>query len=236
MLLKGLIRFFTARFWLSMVAIFLIGFAIRVLLLSFLHFRPIEHVEPINLAISLVEKGDYADPFGGPTGPSAHCMPLHPLPSALLIRIFGVGLRGELCFLVGLCTFAVVGTKLRFSPKGRGCRRLVRRPPTSQFLVSDFWGFRCTLHFSRNHGAGKYGGTPFALGPLHTGGRNVMWGCCRCVGSTKSRRIANLGILVCLCMDPLFRHKTRAVALFCSSLLDCAGSIGCPGRYEIKLS
>ena len=95
MRLKGLIRFFTARLWPAMVAIVIIGFAVRIMLLSLSPIQPDERAEPINLAISLLEKGAYTDPYGGPTGPSAHCMPLHPLISALVIRIFGLGQSGS---------------------------------------------------------------------------------------------------------------------------------------------
>ncbi len=76
------------------MTIFLVGFGVRVATLHFAGFSAI-HPEPINLAISLITNGTYANPFGAVTGPSAFCMPLHPLLCALLLHIFGSGPSGS---------------------------------------------------------------------------------------------------------------------------------------------
>jgi hypothetical protein len=83
------------RLWLVVAGIFCLGLVVRLLLLSTTPSSRVPGLEPINIAISVVRNGTYADPYGGPTGPSAHCMPLHPLLAALLIRIFGFGLAGS---------------------------------------------------------------------------------------------------------------------------------------------
>jgi hypothetical protein len=80
------------RIWPAVIAIFFLGMAVRVLLLSSLPPAPVRPPEALNIAISLVRNGTFSDPFGrGPTGPTAYCMPLFPLLAALLIRIFGLG-------------------------------------------------------------------------------------------------------------------------------------------------
>jgi hypothetical protein len=55
--------------------------------LSHTHFRG----EAYNVAVSLATTGRFADPFGYPSGPTAHVGMLTPLPSALAYRLFGVG-------------------------------------------------------------------------------------------------------------------------------------------------
>ena len=45
--------------------------------------------EPGQVAISLSERGQFADPYATPTGPTAHVAPLMPLILALFIKIFG---------------------------------------------------------------------------------------------------------------------------------------------------
>ena len=47
--------------------------------------------EVYNVAASLVTTGRFADPFGYPSGPTAHVGMLTPLPSALAYWLFGVG-------------------------------------------------------------------------------------------------------------------------------------------------
>lgn len=83
------------RLWLVVVGIFCLGLVVRLLLLSTTPSSRVPRLEPINIAISVVRNGTYADPYSGPTGPSAHCMPLHPLLAALLIRMFGFGPAGS---------------------------------------------------------------------------------------------------------------------------------------------
>ena len=80
------------RIWPAILIIFLLGMAVRILLLSWLPPAPVRPQEALNIAISLVRHGTFSDPFkSGPSGPTAHCMPLFPLLAALLIRIFGLG-------------------------------------------------------------------------------------------------------------------------------------------------
>jgi len=78
--------------WPAIVIIFLLGMAVRILLLWWRPPAPADPQEALNIAISLARNGTFSDPFrSGPSGPTAHCMPLFPLLAALLIRIFGLG-------------------------------------------------------------------------------------------------------------------------------------------------
>lgn len=53
--------------------------------------RPVSGDEGINIGISLLLNGQFADPFGGPSGPTAHVPPAYPVEMALLFRLFGFG-------------------------------------------------------------------------------------------------------------------------------------------------
>ena len=47
------------------------------------------HTESYYIAVSLATTGRFADPFGYPSGPTAHVGMLTPLPSALVYWLFG---------------------------------------------------------------------------------------------------------------------------------------------------
>jgi hypothetical protein len=100
------------QLWLAMLAILLAGVTVRIALLRANPCQPVTRVEAMNLAVSLVEKGAYRDPFGSSTGPSAHCMPVHPLVSAVLFRIFGQGLRGSIALRYAASVAASLGYAL----------------------------------------------------------------------------------------------------------------------------
>jgi hypothetical protein len=106
------------RIWPTVIIIFLLGMAVRVLLLSLLPPVPVRPAEALNIAISLVRHGTFSDPYGsGPSGPTAHCMPLFSLLAALVIRVFGLGSGGAFalsCFgsaaaSLGYALLAVLG-------------------------------------------------------------------------------------------------------------------------------
>lgn len=88
------------RFW--FLTILLLGLAVRVFLFNYRHdYRNIEHAEMAQIAHSLVTHGTFSDPFGGPTGPTAHEMPLYPMFLALLERVAGSEVRAQ--YLLELC-------------------------------------------------------------------------------------------------------------------------------------
>ena len=81
----------------AFIIIFLLGFSIRVFLLIQVPERrilPHDRWEDTAIATSLVERGEFADPYMIPTGPTAHLPPLVPGILALFWSLFGMGLAG----------------------------------------------------------------------------------------------------------------------------------------------
>ena len=81
----------------SFIVIFLLGFSIRVVLLAQVPERrilPNDRWEDTATATSLVERGQFADPYLIPTGPTAHLPPFVPGILALCWSLFGMGLAG----------------------------------------------------------------------------------------------------------------------------------------------
>jgi 4-amino-4-deoxy-L-arabinose transferase-like glycosyltransferase len=81
----------------AFIIIFLLGFSARVFLLAQVPERrilPHDRWEDTAIATSLVERGEFADPYMFPTGPTAHLPPLVPGILALFWGLFGMGLAG----------------------------------------------------------------------------------------------------------------------------------------------
>lgn len=100
------------------VAVFLVGIFVRLLLLSQVTLN--EKPEPVQIALSLIEKGTYADAFGRNVGPTAHCLPLHPFILAGLFRIFGSGTNGS----IAISIFSSISAALAYAllpALGRTC-------------------------------------------------------------------------------------------------------------------
>ncbi|MGB5813839.1 MAG: hypothetical protein WBI27_01425, partial [Thermoanaerobaculia bacterium] len=81
----------------AFIVIFLLGFSIRIFHLAGVPERrilPNDRWEDTAIATSLVERGEFADPYMVPTGPSVHLPPLVPGILALCWSLFGMGLGG----------------------------------------------------------------------------------------------------------------------------------------------
>jgi 4-amino-4-deoxy-L-arabinose transferase-like glycosyltransferase len=81
----------------AFILIFLLGFSIRFFFLTQVPERrilPHDRWEDTAIATSLVERGEFADPYMIPTGPTAHLPPLVPGTLALFWSLFGMGLAG----------------------------------------------------------------------------------------------------------------------------------------------
>ena len=96
----------------AFVVIFLLGFALRVVNLSQVSERrilPNDRWEDTAIATSLVERGQFADPYMVPTGPTAHLPPLVPGILALCWGVFGMGLAGGYAaWLFSITAFAAL--------------------------------------------------------------------------------------------------------------------------------
>ena len=81
----------------AFVLIFLLGFSIRVFFLAQVPERrilPHNRWEDTAIATALVERGEFADPYMIPTGPTTHLPPLVPGILAFFWSLFGMGLAG----------------------------------------------------------------------------------------------------------------------------------------------
>lgn len=137
---KGLVDYFAAHRTLTFFAIFLVSFSIRFALL--VHYRGeimVDIGERARIAKALVTKGQFADPFAIPTGPTAHTTPFFPLLDAGIFKILGIGFRGQFA----RCLLVISGWSL-----------LVALYPT----FASAFGFR--------FGAGLAAGFIFALVPV----------------------------------------------------------------------
>ena len=84
------------------IAIFLLTITVRTVILSrvsksdFLYGKLtsqgyVSGDEGINVAIALSRRGEFANPFREPTGPTAHVPPTFPFITAGIFRLFGYG-------------------------------------------------------------------------------------------------------------------------------------------------
>ena len=88
------VDWFACSTWRSFVVIFLLSFAIRVNQLNQIPSRyliPDASWELGAIAISLMESGQFANPYIIPTGPTAHLPPIYPFIFSVIYRWFGLG-------------------------------------------------------------------------------------------------------------------------------------------------
>jgi hypothetical protein len=88
-MLERLLHRFSVRVWQWLILAG--GVVFRLAFFARDGWEPILRGESVLVAISIVQKGTFANAFGENSGPTAHVMPLYPLFQALLIRIFGTG-------------------------------------------------------------------------------------------------------------------------------------------------
>jgi hypothetical protein len=98
----------------AFAVVFVVACAVRCFLLVFTppeYVRPETLNEPGRVAESLVQSGQYANPYLVPTGPTAHPLPVYTALIALLYRIFGFTLTAGYvrCLLNIIATAALLG-------------------------------------------------------------------------------------------------------------------------------
>jgi hypothetical protein len=87
----------------AFLAIFSLSFLIRFsILLRVPRYQILSTGEATRIANALVSKGQFADPYVMPTGPTAHTTPFFPVLTASVYEVFGNGYRGNFvrCLLV----------------------------------------------------------------------------------------------------------------------------------------
>ncbi|KAA3647188.1 MAG: hypothetical protein DWQ07_06725 [Chloroflexi bacterium] len=85
--------------WLSFIIIFLLAFAIRYMQLDKItsrHLTPTANWELSSIAISLMETGEFANPYMLPSGPTAHLPPIYPYLVSFIYRLYGLTPAGGL--------------------------------------------------------------------------------------------------------------------------------------------
>jgi hypothetical protein len=100
---RRIIEYFTLHRSLAFLAIFSLSFVIRFSILTRVpRAEVLSSGEATRIANALVSKGQFADPFLTPTGPTAHTTPFFPLLIAGVYKIFGSGYEGNFvrCVLV----------------------------------------------------------------------------------------------------------------------------------------
>jgi len=113
--------------WRSFIVIFVLAFAIRGFFLtkvSTQYVLPHTRWEMEAVATALAERGEFADPYVLPTGPTAHLPPVMPGILAAIWRLFGMGLAaGYIAWLVRIATYATLYAMLPWLSEKLGLAR-----------------------------------------------------------------------------------------------------------------
>jgi len=98
--------------WRAFLIIFTLSFSIQSFFLTKVserYVRPHTRWEAPAIAVSLAERGQFADPYMLPTGPTAHLPPIPPAIFGLSYRLFGLTLTaGYIAWLVTFAIYAAV--------------------------------------------------------------------------------------------------------------------------------
>jgi len=96
----------------SFLIIFVLAFSVRGFFLSKAperYVRPHDNWEMEAVAMALAERGEFADPYALPTGPTAHLPPIMPGILAAIWRLFGMDLTaGYAAWLFRIATYAAM--------------------------------------------------------------------------------------------------------------------------------
>jgi hypothetical protein len=93
------------------IVVFVVGLLVR-LVLVLPDGDTTQRPEPMQIALSLMTTGRYADAYGAGSGLTAHCTPLTPVLLSILLRIFGTDARGALAITVFGSAAAAAGFAL----------------------------------------------------------------------------------------------------------------------------
>ena len=92
--------------------LFLVGLLTRGTLHLLSGATTMPSAETVQVALSLLRHGTFADAYGAGTGPTAHCMPGLPLLLAAIFRVFGSGPEGTIIASLMACAAAAFGYSL----------------------------------------------------------------------------------------------------------------------------
>lgn len=137
----------TGQVWFFVLFIFILALSVRLTLVFMGGMQGIgKGAESVNIAISLLSNGTYADAYGVNIGPTAHCLPLHPLIVAGLLKLFGQDFGGGLALRVMASSAAALGYALM--PVVATVWRMGLLPGVASGLLGallplNFWGQTC---------------------------------------------------------------------------------------------
>jgi hypothetical protein len=106
-----IIDYFDGHRAITFLAIFVLSLTVRTAIL--IHFRGdiLQVGEEPKIAYALISKGEFADPYAVPTGPTAHSTPFFPVMLAGVYKLLGTGFAGQF----GRCMLVVTGYSLLFA-------------------------------------------------------------------------------------------------------------------------
>ena len=94
---QRMIQFFLTHRLVSALVVFSLAFLIRFAMLMYVgHIERRGAAEIDNIALALLSKHQFADPYAVPSGPTAHTTPFYPLLVAGVYALFGSGYAGHL--------------------------------------------------------------------------------------------------------------------------------------------
>ena len=158
----------------AFIIIFLLGFSVRIYFLAGVPERrllPNDRWEDTAIATALVERGEFADPYAIPTGPTAHLPPLVPGILALCWSLFGMGLAGGYAvWIFSITAFSTLYAMLPWLGGELGLSRqagvlagiagslIVLRPGNGEELAGIFLGLVAIVFLRRwTSGLGSFG-------------------------------------------------------------------------------
>jgi len=106
-----IVAYFTGHKAAAFLAIFLLSFVIRTTVLIRHRGDILQVGEEPRIANALITKGEFADPYIIPTGPTAHSTPFFPVLLAGIYEVLGTGFAGQF----GRCLLVVTGYSLLFA-------------------------------------------------------------------------------------------------------------------------
>jgi hypothetical protein len=106
-----IVAYFTGHKAVAFLAIFLLSFVIRTAVLIDHRGDILQVGEEPRIANALITKGEFADPYIIPTGPTAHSTPFFPVLLAGIYEVLGTGIAGQF----GRCLLVVTGYSLLFA-------------------------------------------------------------------------------------------------------------------------
>jgi len=95
--------------WRACILIFLAALVFRLALVAItdqIHWFP--RKEMVRIAMAFAERGELADPFAAPTGPTALAPPLYPIFLGTIFRLFGTGVAAEVVKCLLTCAVSAL--------------------------------------------------------------------------------------------------------------------------------